>query len=246
MRPLGREAETARIGTFLRQSGSGERILLLTGEAGSGKTTLLEEGRGIAAASGHHVLSAAPVETETALAYAGLADLLESVPADLVDGLPGPQRLAVRHAVLRLETSSGPVDPQTTAMAVRTLLRRLAADCPVLMVIDDLPWLDLPSARVLAFLLRRMRDEPVRLLATARTGWTGGASPAALDGVPGPQVSQVVLGPLAPTALRDLVESRLGVTLSRPGPRCAPAWPVPGRTAGCRRSAWSAGPPPAG
>ncbi len=123
------------------------------------------------------MLAAAPVETETALAYAGLADLLETVPAGLVDGLPGPQRLAVRHAVLRLETSPDPVDPQTTAMGVRTLLRRLAADRPVLLVIDDLPWLDLPSARVLAFLLRRMRDEPVRLLAAARTGWTGGATP---------------------------------------------------------------------
>lgn len=215
MRPLGREAETTRIGTFLRQPGSGERVLLLTGEAGSGKTTLLGEGRSSAAASGHHVLAAAPVETETALAYAGLADLLETVPAGLVDGLPGPQRLAVRHAVLRLETSADPVDPQTTAMGVRTLLRRLAADRPVLLVIDDLPWLDLPSARVLAFLLRRMRDEPVRLLATARTGWTGGATPAALAGVPGPQVSRLATGPLPAAALRDLVHGRLGLLLTR-------------------------------
>lgn len=69
VRPLGPETETARIGTFLRQPGSGERVLLLTGEAGSGKTTLLGEGRSTAAASGHHVLSATPVETETALAY---------------------------------------------------------------------------------------------------------------------------------------------------------------------------------
>ncbi len=216
MRPLGRTQETAQLGTFLRPGGPGPRILLLSGEAGSGKTTLLDEGRATAAASGHRVLPAAPVETETALAYAGLADLLETVPAGLVDGLPGPQRLAVRHAVLRLETSPGPVDPQTTAMGVRTLLRRLAADRPVLLVIDDLPWLDQPSARVLAFILRRMRDEPVRLLAAARTGWTGDAAPSALDGVPASQVTRLPLGPLDPAALRDLVESRLGVALSRP------------------------------
>src|SRR6202000_809536 len=139
VQPLGREVEPAGIGTFLRQAGSSERVLLLTGEAGSGKTTLLDEGRGAAAARGHRVLSATPVETETSLAYAGLADLLESVPADLVNGLPGPQRVAVRHAVLRLETSADPVDPQTTAMGVRTLLRRLGADPPGLRVLAAPP-----------------------------------------------------------------------------------------------------------
>jgi DNA-binding CsgD family transcriptional regulator len=221
VRPLGRTQETAHLDAFLAHSGPGPRILLLTGEAGSGKTTLLDEGRNTAVAGGHRVLPAAPVETETALAYAGLADLLETVPPDLVDGLPGPQRLAVRHAVLRLETSTDPVDPQTTAMGVRTLLRRLAADRPVLMVIDDLPWLDQPSARVLAFVLRRMRDEPVRLLAAARAGWTGNADgtseplPAALDGVPAEQVSRLSVGPLSGPALRELVRNRLGLSLSR-------------------------------
>jgi hypothetical protein len=49
-----------------------------------------------------------------------------------MESLPGPQRLAVRHAVLRLEPSPDPVDPQTTAMGVRALLRQLAANRPVL------------------------------------------------------------------------------------------------------------------
>jgi predicted ATPase len=223
VRLLGREAETARIEAFLSVHRTDERVLLLAGEAGSGKTTLLDHGRDTAAVSDQCVLSATPVETETTLAYAGLADLLDPVPLDLVDGLPGPQRSAVRHAVLRLEPSPDPVDPQTTAMGVRTLLRQLAASCPVLLVIDDLPWLDQPSARVLAFILRRMGDEPVRLLAAVRTGWSGAAPSApslptlpALDGMPGDQVSRLTAGPLNAAALRELVHTRQGLLLTRP------------------------------
>jgi hypothetical protein len=215
LRPLGREAESSRIGSFLNDSGHGQRILLLEGEAGSGKTTLLDHGRGTAVAGGHCVLPATPVETETALAYAGLADLLDPVPASLIDGLPGPQRLAVRHAVLRLEPAPDPVDPQTTAMGVRTLLRRLAADRPVLLVIDDLPWLDRPSERVLAFVLRRMGEAPIRLLAAVRTGWTHGPVLAALEGVPASHIGRVSAGPLSVAALRQIVGGRLGLSLTR-------------------------------
>ena len=54
------------------------------------------------------VLSAYPVESEVPLEFAGLADLLETVPAVLVDGLPDPQRQAVRQAVLRTEPRQRP------------------------------------------------------------------------------------------------------------------------------------------
>jgi hypothetical protein len=168
------------IGTFLDDLRRGPRTLLLEGDAGIGKTTLLEYARDAAAERGFHVLSAAPVETEMPLAYAGLADLLETVPQALIDTLPPPQQHAVRHAVLGLEPSRDPVDPRTTSMAVRTLFCRLACDRPVMLAVDGLPWLDPPSARVLSFVLRRMQQEPLGFLA-ARTSWPDDQAPFAMD-----------------------------------------------------------------
>ena len=105
-----------------------DRALLIEGEAGIGKTTVLNEARNAAVRLGIMVLSAYPVESEVPLEFAGLADLLETVPAVRVDGLPGPQRQAVRQAVLRVEPLQPSMDPRTTATAVLTLLRKLAGE----------------------------------------------------------------------------------------------------------------------
>jgi len=99
--PLGRDAETARISKFLDELPLGPRVLLIEGESGIGKTTLLKQARDAAVKLGITVLSAYPVESEVPLEFAGLTDLLETVPEAIVDGLPGPQRQAVRQAVLR-------------------------------------------------------------------------------------------------------------------------------------------------
>ena len=105
--PIGREAEAAKISRFLGELPRGPRVLLIEGEAGIGKTTLLREGQNNAVRLGIMVLSAFPAESEVPLEFAGLADLLEWVPAVLVDGLPVPQRQAVRQAVLRAEPPNG-------------------------------------------------------------------------------------------------------------------------------------------
>ena len=169
---IGRDAEAAKISRFLRELRRGPRVLLIEGEAGIGKTTLLREGQNAAVQLGITVLSAYPVESEMPLEFAGLADLLDTVPARVVGGLPVPQRQAVRQAVLRAEPLQRSADPRTVATAVLTLLRSLAERHPVVVLIDDLPWLDTPSARALSFALRRLRLEPVGLLAAVRTDWS--------------------------------------------------------------------------
>jgi hypothetical protein len=53
------------------------------------------------------------------------------------------------------------------------VLRALAASGPVIIAIDDVQWLDVPSARVLAFAVRRLEDAPIRILVTLRVGSGG-------------------------------------------------------------------------
>jgi hypothetical protein len=48
------------------------------------------------------------------------------------------------------------------------VLRALAASGPVVVAIDDVQWLDVPSARVLAFVVRRLEDAPIRFLVALR------------------------------------------------------------------------------
>ena len=214
--PVGRDAETARIRRFLGELPrvDGSNALMIEGEVGIGKTTVLNEGRNAAVQLGITVLSAYPVQSEMPLEFAGLADLLETVPS-VVDELPVPQRQAIRQAVLRLEPRQDPTDPRTTATAVLTLLRTLASKQPVVVIVDDLPWLDAPSARALSFALRRLRLERVGLLAAVRTDWSGSLPALATASVPAERTDHVRLEPLSLGAIRELLATRTTLSPSR-------------------------------
>ncbi len=212
---IGREVEAAKISRFLGELPCGPRVLLIEGEAGIGKTILLKEAHNTAVRLGHLVLAAFPAEAEAPLEFAGLADLLEWVPAALVAELPGPQRHAVRQAVLHAGPSRRSADPRTTATAVLTLLRGLAKKHPVLVVVDDLQWLDTPSACALSFALRRLWLEPVGLLAAVRTDWSGNLPPMATDSLPAGRADHLRLGPLSLGAIRELLATRMMLSPGR-------------------------------
>ena len=61
------------------------------------------------------------------------------------------------------------------SVAVLRALEENARRAPVILGIDDLQWLDEPSARALAYALRRLGGPLVRLVATRRQD--GGAAP---------------------------------------------------------------------
>ena len=141
----------------------GSRALVLRGEAGMGKTALLEYMVG--QASGLRVARAAGVQSEMELAFAGLHQLLAPM-LDCVEGLPGPQRDALRTA---FGFGPGPVpDRLVVALAVLGLLSDAGEDQPLVCVVDDEQWLDRASAQVLAFVARRLDAETVGLVFAAR------------------------------------------------------------------------------
>lgn len=66
---------------------------------------------------------------------------------------------------------SGPIpEVYLVALAVLELLTGAAVSEPVTITVDDAQWIDGESARVLAFLARRIAADPIVLLAAAREG----------------------------------------------------------------------------
>ena len=63
-----------------------------------------------------------------------------------------------------------PPDRRAVAFAFLGALRALAREGPVVVAVDDVQWLDGPSAFMVEFALRRLREEPVAFLLTLRTG----------------------------------------------------------------------------
>jgi DNA-binding CsgD family transcriptional regulator len=213
---LGRVGELASIDEFLDGLSDADhphRSVLITGEPGIGKTVLWNESRSRARALGFPVLSARPVEPESALGFAGLGDLFSDIPQDLIDALPAPQRRALQVALLREGTGDSPADPRSVATAALTVLRGMARAGPLLIAVDDLAWLDASTARVLAFALRRIGSEPIGLVATVRT--EDGVLPAlATDDVAPDRVRTITPGGLSVGAIREIVADRLEFTPS--------------------------------
>src|SRR5271169_5894008 len=141
----------------------GSRVLVVRGEPGVGKSALLDYLTGRAA--GCRVVRAAGVESEMELAFAGLHQLLAPV-LDRIDRLPAPQREALRTA---FGLSAGPApDRFLVGLAVLGLVSEVAAEQPLICVVDDEQWLDRASVQALGFVARRLAAEPVGLVFAAR------------------------------------------------------------------------------
>jgi DNA-binding CsgD family transcriptional regulator len=206
---LGREAELLALDGFLEEARSEVSGLVLQGEPGIGKTTLWQEGIRRAVIRGFTVLRCQPAEAETKLSYASLADLLSPVPAVVIENLPDPQRRALGVSLLRIDAGSVPVERLAVAAAVRAVLDALAAQHPVLVAIDDLQWLDVPSLNALEFAVRRISG-PIGVITTQRPGEADGRD-RRLSGA-----RRLTLGPLSLAAVHELIKRRLGQSLPRP------------------------------
>ncbi|MGW9209740.1 AAA family ATPase [Embleya sp. NPDC055664] len=194
---VGREQELKVVEEFVLGAACDGDALVLHGEAGVGKTVLLDAAEQAADAGGVPVVRTVGFEVEADLAYAALLRLLTPILPRL-DALSPPQRRVLATA-LGLDEGPPP-DRLAVANAVLSLLEPSGDDGPLLVVVDDLPWLDRMSAVVLAFVARRLTGTRTGFLGAFRTGESSffdGGGLAALEVVP-----------LGRTAAADLVDRR--------------------------------------
>jgi DNA-binding CsgD family transcriptional regulator/tetratricopeptide (TPR) repeat protein len=191
------------------EAGAAPRALVLAGGPGIGKTTLWEAGVASARERGVRVLAARPSGTESWLSFAALVDLCTELDTGVLGDLPPPQRNALEVALLRAEPAAAPPEPRAIALGLLNLLRALARDAPLVVAIDDIPWLDAPSADALAFAARRLTSEPIAFLLARRPGQA-----SVLERELDPMRLQI--GPLSLGATRRLLAERLGLSVPRP------------------------------
>ena len=141
------------------------------------------------------VLSTTGVQSEAHLAFAGLHQLLRAVRASM-ERLPGMQRAALDTA-FGLREDAAP-ERFRIAMAALDLLCEVASEAPLLIVAEDIQWLDRPSCDALAFIARRVQSDPIVLPAAAREGY-----PSPLVDVGLPEYRLVGLAPAAAEQLLD-------------------------------------------
>jgi DNA-binding NarL/FixJ family response regulator len=177
----GREMEQRRIDQLLQRAAAGSSgVLVLRGDPGIGKSTLIDYAA--SRAGPMTILRATGIEAENELGFAGLYSLLHPV-AEYLTRLPEPQAAALRSALGLGYSQARPRTPDRLAAAAGThsLLTTVAEDNPLLILVDDLHWLDPASQEALLFALRRLDRDAIACLLTLRPGPAGSAGLPCLD-----------------------------------------------------------------
>jgi DNA-binding CsgD family transcriptional regulator len=165
---VGRSEEVAELqGAYERVAGGAAAAVLVGGEAGVGKTRLLGELTSWAHDAGARVLVGQCADLrDAAIPLLPIADALGTL-AEQPGRAPGaadaeapPELIAVGRGVA---PSAGAFVP------VVEVLRALAQAAPVLLALEDVHWADRSTLDLLTFLVGRLRDERLLLVATYRS-----------------------------------------------------------------------------
>jgi DNA-binding NarL/FixJ family response regulator len=189
---LGRGDEMATLEDALSRTVAGDAVAVdVVGEPGIGKTRLLAELATRADAGGALVLQGAASELESDLPFAvfvnALDEFVHGLPAPAVESL-GPQVLAELAGLL--PSLSSYADPAAVGLqheryrshrAVRDLLQLVATSQPVVLILDDIHWVDWASAELVTALLGRPPSARVLILLGRRPRQTVPRLAGALD-----------------------------------------------------------------
>ncbi len=233
---VGRQAELAALEAALREAVRGHgSVVLVTGEPGLGKTRLVQECRR-RAASGTRWLEGRCASYASSTPYglyqqllANWAGVTPDQPAAVVR--PALERalaavrgdnlfpLLARMMGLPLGAALGRMSPgevqRETFAAWRSLVSRLVATDPAVLVLEDLHWADPTSLRLTLDLARLAPGRRLLVLATSRPEAGPDLAGLGRSVAAGPSVHRIVLGPLPGAAEKELARSLMGDAASR-------------------------------
>ena len=168
MELIGRQRELDLIASVLEDARSSRaRALAFMGEPGIGKTALLDWA--VAAAGGFTVVRVAGLAAEQDYPYAGLMAVVRPLRQSMAS-LPATQSAAI-EAVLAAD--AGSTERFAVAAGTLGLLGAAAESSPLLLLVDDLQWLDEPTRDALTFALRRLSADAVAAVMASRPGGLG-------------------------------------------------------------------------
>ncbi len=210
-------------GSFQQARGGQPQAVLVVGEAGIGKTRLASEFVAWARAQGAEVLSGHAFELGGRLPYQPLVEALrvrleeENAPEDLLEDLWLAElsrllpELRVRYPDLPVPTEDELTAKVRLFEAVARLLDALAERAPLVLLLDDLQWVDEASLDLVRYLARDWirHDNRVLLLGTLRCEGLEPKSQLADLGRDLP-LSQVPLQPLSQAQTLQLIEALAG------------------------------------
>jgi DNA-binding CsgD family transcriptional regulator len=211
---VGRAAELARLRALLQDAAAARAVTgLVSGDAGIGKSRLVDEAQRIAEQDGFTVLCGQCAEIGDSVPYLPFADAFRTAPPRI------EKAIKTRPVLSRLLPDGGEQDHevdwagltrQQMFGAVLSLLSELAAESPVLLVIEDLHWADASTRHLVTFLARMLHRERVAIVGTYRTDDLDRRHP--LRGVIAellrlPMVALVELGPLPAAALAEILSN---------------------------------------
>jgi DNA-binding CsgD family transcriptional regulator/tetratricopeptide (TPR) repeat protein len=146
--------------------------LLLAGPAGIGKSALVAHAQEVARAAGFRVLSTSPTPVSTALSHGVVRDWLGPLVRSARPGTPPFDGPAADLA----EALARPTSPHRVwnlaglDYALTWVLESLAEHQPLLVVVDDVQWVDVGSLQLLDLLSARLHLLPVTLVLALRSG----------------------------------------------------------------------------
>jgi predicted ATPase/DNA-binding winged helix-turn-helix (wHTH) protein/class 3 adenylate cyclase len=229
---VGRQAELAALQAALAQAETGHgQVVAVVGEAGVGKSRLLDEFVSTAEAQGWMVLDSAAVSFSTATPYFPVIDLLRRYGA--VDDRDDPQivRAKVTGQVLALHASLQDILPallallevlpddspflrleppqrrQHTLNALKRLLIRISQVQRLLLIFEDLHWIDTETQAVLSSLVESLPMAQLLLLVNYRPDYQHPWGSKTC-------YRQLRLDPLAPASATALLQTLVGQDVS--------------------------------